>query len=207
MPDRSDAEPLDAGEFSAWLRELDGVLRGENAADVPCATCNSCCKSSQFIHIAPDEHRTLARIPTKLVFPAPGLPKGNVLLGYDQHGHCPMLKNNSCSIYEDRPRTCRAYDCRVFPATGVTVTDDAKPLIEIQISRWQFSYSDDAARAAHDATIRAASFLRDHRYELPRNAVPSNPTQLAAIAIRLRHLFDAGATPSIEQLKATIGDR
>ena len=34
-------------------------------------------------------------------------------------GHCPMLVDGRCSIYEHRPRTCRTYDCRVFPAAGL----------------------------------------------------------------------------------------
>ena len=35
-------------------------------------------------------------------------------MGYDERGHCPMLVDGDCSIYEHRPRTCRTYDCRVF---------------------------------------------------------------------------------------------
>lgn len=38
-------------------------------------------------------------IPAELLFPAPGLPKGHVLLGYDANGHCPMLAEGGCSIF------------------------------------------------------------------------------------------------------------
>ncbi|MGZ4755734.1 MAG: hypothetical protein ACXWA9_12555, partial [Acidimicrobiia bacterium] len=92
--------PLGAGGFSAWLAGMERALAGEGESDVPCGGCTACCTSSQFIHIEPDETRTLARIPAALLFPAPQMPKGNVLLGYDEHGHCPMLVDDECSIYE-----------------------------------------------------------------------------------------------------------
>ena len=56
----SDApEPLAAGDFSAWVTGLQGALTGISDADVPCGTCTACCRSSQFIHIAPDEKQAL----------------------------------------------------------------------------------------------------------------------------------------------------
>jgi len=86
------------------------------------------------VHIGPDEHETLARIPAALRFPAPGSPHGHVVLGYDEHGRCPMLVDGGCSIYEHRPRTCRTYDCRIFPATGVDVGEDHPPTIQTRRS-------------------------------------------------------------------------
>ncbi|HJV08323.1 MAG TPA: YkgJ family cysteine cluster protein, partial [Acidimicrobiales bacterium] len=94
---------LPAGRFSTWLAQLAG-----GDVDVPCGACTACCTSSQFVHIGPDESETLARIPPALLFPAPGLPKGHVVMGYDERGHCPMFVDGGCSIYEARPRTCRA---------------------------------------------------------------------------------------------------
>ncbi|MDQ3896986.1 MAG: hypothetical protein M3326_07025, partial [Actinomycetota bacterium] len=84
-----DGEELPAGDFSSWLVEMRGALRGENPATVPCGGCTACCRSSKFIHIGPDETDTLAHIPPELVFPAPR-PRGHFVLGYDEHGHCPM---------------------------------------------------------------------------------------------------------------------
>ncbi|HET7720760.1 MAG TPA: YkgJ family cysteine cluster protein, partial [Acidimicrobiales bacterium] len=106
----AETHTLPAGRFSTWLVRI-GV-------DVPCGTCTACCTSSQFVHIGPDERDTLSRIPKALLFPAPGQPKGHVVMGYDERGHCPMFVDGACSIYEHRPRTCRTYDCRVFPAAG-----------------------------------------------------------------------------------------
>ena len=145
----ADDQPLAAGDFTTWLGDIKRSIRAGATSNVPCGTCTACCTSGQFVHIAPDETATLAAIPTALLFPAPGGPTGHVLLGYDQHGHCPMLVEGACSIYEDRPRTCRAYDCRVFAATGVSPDAD-KPAIAAQARRWRFSYADDSALA--DAT-------------------------------------------------------
>src|SRR6476619_2441220 len=118
-----EARDLPAGDFGAWMTEMQGALRGERGSDVPCNGCTACCTSSQFIHITPDETDTLSRIPTGLLFPAPRMPQGHVLLGYDEQGHCPMLIDDKCSIYEHRPRTCRTYDCRVLPAAGVGIDE------------------------------------------------------------------------------------
>src|SRR5690349_2465179 len=126
MADDGEAGDLPAGAFVAWLDTMQRALRGETDADVPCAGCTACCRSSQFVHIGPDETDTLAHIPRELLFPAPRQPEGNVVLGYDANGCCPMLTEAGCSIYEHRPRACRMYDCRVFAAAGVDPAD--KPL-------------------------------------------------------------------------------
>ena len=134
---------------------------------VPCGACTACCTSSQFVHIEPDETETLAHVPAALRFPAPGLPKGHVVLGYDERGHCPMLVDGACSIYEHRPRTCRTYDCRVFAVTGVE--PEGQPAIAARVREWRFEIDDrerwDAVRAAVPPTgppieraLRAAQF-------------------------------------------------
>ena len=154
-PERAE-EDLVAGDFSAWLDAMQRALRGERDADVPCAGCTACCTSAQFVHIEPDETDTLAHIPSELLFPAPRLPRGHLLLGYDERGHCPMLVDNQCSIYEHRPRTCRTYDCRIFAATGVEVDDD-KPEIAQRVRRWRFSFATAADRRDRDAIRTAAA--------------------------------------------------
>ena len=132
--------------FSEWLAEFDAT----SEAQVPCGACTACCTSSQFVHIEPDETETLARVPAGLRFPAPGLPKGHIVLGYDEQGHCPMLVDGACSIYEHRPRTCRTYDCRVFAVTGVE--PDGQPVIAARVREWRFEVDDrerwDAVHAA-----------------------------------------------------------
>ena len=130
-----------AGGFSEWLRNAEVSLRsGTGGSSVPCGTCTACCRSSMFVHIRPEETQTRQRIPRNLLFPAPGLPKGHVLMGYNDRGHCPMLIENKCSIYEDRPQTCREYDCRVFTATGISVSQQTQDEIAERTASWTFSY-------------------------------------------------------------------
>ena len=158
-------DALDAGEFSSWLGEFRGALRGEHDADVPCGSCTACCTSSQFVHIGPEEVDTLAHVPRELLFAAPGLPKGHFVLGYDERGHCPMFEGGGCSIYSHRPKACRAYDCRVFAATAI---DPGKPLIARQVRRWQFAAPTAPSRQALDELkVSAARLRREHPAALP----------------------------------------
>jgi Fe-S-cluster containining protein len=165
------------------------ALRGERGSDVPCGGCTACCRSSQFIHIEPDEVETLARIPAELLFPAPLLPSGNVVLGYDERGHCPMLIDEECSIYEHRPRTCRTYDCRVFPAAGVEIDDADHLPIARRARHWQFDFPTEVDRIEHDAVRAAATFVQDHEDVLPEGVAPANAVQRAVLAIRLHEAF------------------
>jgi Fe-S-cluster containining protein len=150
-----------AGNFAAWLVEMTAALEGTRSADVPCGDCTACCTSSQFVHIEPDETDTLAHIPSDLLFPAPRLPAGHVVLGYDERGHCPMLVDGACSIYAHRPRTCRTYDCRIFVAAGIEIDDPAKAAIAQRVRRWRFEYRTADDRAAHHALIQAAALEPD----------------------------------------------
>jgi uncharacterized protein len=184
-----DGDPeLDAGALSSWLRAMRGALRGERASDVPCGACTACCASHQFVQIGPDETDTLAHIPAALLVAAPRLPRGHVVLGYDEHGRCPMLTDGGCSVYEHRPSACRTYDCRVFAATGVDPGDD-QPMVRRQARRWRFDLPTDADRALHGALRAAAAFLREHPEESPDGTPPANATGLAVLAVETHEEF------------------
>jgi Fe-S-cluster containining protein len=177
---------LAGGSFSEWLRGMQGALRGERDAEVPCGGCTACCASSQFVHIGPDETDALSHIPPELLFPAPRMP-GHVILGYDERGRCPMLVDDGCSIYAHRPRTCRTYDCRVFPAAGVALDDD-KPLIAERARRWRFDYPTEIDHNEH-AAVRAAAnaaarFAQEHADDIAEDSLPRTPTQLAVLAVK-----------------------
>ena len=60
-------------------------------------------------------------------------------MGYDERGHCPMLRDGECSIYDARPRACRTYDCRVFAVAGVDPAD--QPDIAARVRQWAFDPS------------------------------------------------------------------
>jgi uncharacterized protein len=178
-----------AGDFSTWVVEMQSALRGGRGSAVPCDGCTACCTASQFVHIGPDETETLSHIPAELRFPAPGLPSGHVVLGYDEHGRCPMLIDNQCSIYDHRPRTCRTYDCRVFPAAGLRIDDDAKVLLARRAERWRFSHPTELDRNQHAAVRAAATFLRDHAELLPPGSVSTTTTGLAVQAVAVHDAF------------------
>ena len=182
-------QPLPAGRYADWLTGMQAALDGERGSTVPCGGCTACCRSAQFIHIGPDEAETLTRIPAELLFPAPHSPSGNVVLGYDENGHCPMLIDDACSIYEHRPRTCRTYDCRVLAATGVELDDDSQRPIARQAARWQFDFPTEIDEVRHAAVRAAATFVRDHADLLPQGVAPTNATQHAVLAIRLHDAF------------------
>jgi uncharacterized protein len=195
---------LAAGAFATWVVAMQGAIRAEHGSDVPCGDCTACCTSSQFVHIAPDETDTLSHIPAELLFPAPRLPRGHVVLGYDERGHCPMLVDNACSIYEHRPRTCRTYDCRVLPAAGLEIDDADKELINQRARRWRFSHPTPADRDRHEAVRRAATFLAEHGRALGNDAVPTNATRLAVLAIEVHDAFLARDDPEPEAVASLL---
>jgi len=181
--------PVSAGDFSTWL---DVTLRSGDSlvtADVPCGDCTACCTSSYFIHIRPDETAALARIPDEYLVEAPGMPSGHVVMGYGENGHCLMLVGGACTIYDDRPQTCRDYDCRIFAATGIELADPAKSLVTEQIRRWAFDTSTDIALVKSEAVLMCSDFLRMQTHNLPPGSVPNNPTHLALLAIALHEVF------------------
>ena len=177
---------LPAGDFSAWLRGTRAALAGASGADVPCGDCCACCTTSHFVHVGPEETQTLARIPRELLFPAPGLPAGNVLMGYDEHGRCPMLTGGRCSIYEQRPLTCRTYDCRVFAAAGIAADSDP---ITRQARRWKFDHPTSADRDQHAAVRAAARFVRERVGCFPGGAAARDPVHVALLAINAYEVF------------------
>lgn len=199
----TDAGPIDAGPFGVWLSAFADALAGEADADVACGACTGCCTSSQFIAIGPDETETLRHIPRALQFPAPGRPKGHVLLGYDERGHCPMLVDGACTIYEHRPRTCRTYDCRVFPAAGLEPDEVTKAAITARVQRWRFAHRAVDDQALHDAVRAAAAFIRDHVRDWPTGTLPATATHQAVLAVQLHELF-LGSAPDPSAVRAAV---
>jgi uncharacterized protein len=214
--DTIDQEDLPAGEFSTWLQRMQSALRGGSGTEVPCDGCTACCTSSQFVPIGPDETETLARIPSELLFPAPRLPAGHVIVGYDEQGHCPMLIAGRCSIYEHRPRTCRTYDCRVFAAAGIEIEDGEKALIARRVRRWRFDFPTELDRNERDAVRAAATFVREHDDLLADRRAPTNPTEVAVLAVEVHDAFlrhDAATgrteviTPDVDDVRAVLRRR
>lgn len=179
---------LKAGKFSRWLDEFIKAMKGEKSIKVPCGHCVACCTPSNFIHIRPTDKDTLKCIPSQVLFPAPGLPKGHFLLGYNDDGQCPMFRGGKCSIYENRPEICRQYDCRVYSATGIPL-DNIKSDIARQVKRWEFDISSSFDLEKHKAVRMAAEFLQKYNQRFPARYILKTNAQLAIFAIRIHELF------------------
>ena len=177
-----------AGEFSDWINSFLGTMKGESSGDVPCGDCVGCCTSSKFVLVRPTDFEAISIIPEELLFPAPGLPKGYQLMGYDEQGHCPMFKSGKCSIYELRPETCKQYDCRVLAATGANIEGESKEIVET-ITSWQFEFSGNESRNKEKALKRAMLFLKENSEFFPRGYIPNTDSQISALAVRIYKEF------------------
>lgn len=184
VPKAEEEGPLPAGALGRWLDGLGAALSGGADADVPCGECSACCTSSQFVHVGPDEIDALAHLPAALLVPAPGLPAGHLVLGYDELGRCPMLVESRCSIYDHRPRTCRTYDCRIFPATGTSPEEPTKAAIAARARRWRFDIED-----LGDGDVDLAAALRTAADDL-RSAHPAAPATAVAVEAVRRVVVD-----------------
>ena len=177
-----------AGNFSEWLRAMRRSLAGGPGMDVACGDCVGCCTSSYFIKIRPDESRALAAIdPGHLT--ESSARDGTRLMGYRDNGHCPMFGAGGCSIYPNRPQTCRTYDCRVFTAAGMPAGDAEKWMINERVAAWQFEFPTEHDRRERDAVRAAANFLRQHPVRFPGGNVPSRPTEIAVLAVKTYEVF------------------
>jgi hypothetical protein len=179
----------DAGVFTSWLRRMLYSLATDSDTHTPCGDCTGCCRSSNFIHIHPDEKAALRAIPKTLTFPAPGAPKGTRLLGYDAEGRCPLLSDLGCTIYDARPRTCRIYDCRAFAAAGLipgTATDHP---VGRKVGTWRFSYPTSHDKKCHQAVVAAARFLEEKADLFPGRKPPADPAQRTILALKVHRVF------------------
>jgi len=162
---------------------------------VPCGACNACCRTRHVIHVRPEERRTLSRIPRRALLPAPGLPPGNLVIGYDGEGRCPLLVEGRCTIYADRPLACRTFDCRIYAAAGIEADCDD---IAGQVERWRFSYPSDDDRNRHAAVEAATAYISSHPECFSSAAASREPLRTAVLAIAVHELFLGGIsrTPS-----------
>jgi Fe-S-cluster containining protein len=177
---------LSAGAFSAWLRDTRGALAEKREADVPCGGCNACCRTAHYVHVRPEDRRALRHLPRAFLRSAPDLPPGNQVLGYDAAGRCPMLFDGRCTIYVDRPRACRTYDCRMYAAAAIAAD---RPEIDAQARRWLFTYPSPRDREEQDAVWAAVAFIREHPEAFPSEAAHRQPLRVAVIAVAVHERF------------------
>jgi Fe-S-cluster containining protein len=162
-------------------------LAGGTGMEVACGDCVGCCTSSYFIKVRPHETRALERIGANHLEPDT-LPDGSRLMGFAPNGHCHMFVDGRCSIYSDRPETCRTYDCRVYAASGIEA-GEGRTMINERIADWEFEFVDEQERAAYRAVRAAAAYLRQHPVRFPNGRVPSRPAEIAVLAIKSYEVF------------------
>ena len=168
-------EGRDAGEFGSWLDDLKAARAEGGSMDVPCGSCTACCRSGQLIPVGADEADALAHISPHHLAPMPG-ESGTFVLTHDPSGRCSQLLADRCSVYEHRPKACRNYDCRIFPAAGVLPDE---PRIAEAAARWRFSHASARARQRH-TDVRTAAVVLGFPGGLTS---PVSPTQHAMAAI------------------------
>jgi Fe-S-cluster containining protein len=177
---------IDAGPFGPWLEAFLASLRGNSGTDVPCGDCVGCCMSSYTNLVRPEEIRARKAIGEEWLTSVPSLGVGMQAMGHLAEGTCPMLHDRQCSVYNDRPLTCRDFDCRVFAAAGI---DSGRSAIDARVRVWRFSYASESDRAAHRAIAAAAAFIGEHSERFPELRLPKNPTGIAVLATKCHALF------------------
>jgi len=81
-------------------------------SDVPCGTCTACCSGPGWgLRLDPDDDPS--RYTT---LEADG---SHWVVASVVHGGCVYLEDGVCSIYEDRPKVCRRFDCADLPLVGL----------------------------------------------------------------------------------------
>lgn len=76
-----------------------------------------------------------------------------------------------------------------LPGGGGALVDEDQASIARRARSWTFTYATDADRVRHAATRAAATYLREHPECFPDDAVPSNATQLAVLAVEIHIVF------------------
>jgi Fe-S-cluster containining protein len=95
--------------------------------NVPCGTCNACCRTARMeIDVLADEAAVIEHTLDAA---------GNRKLAKNPDGSCVYLVEGKCSVYANRPRACRTYDCRV-PNLVFGWCDGSDAIMEEAISVW-----------------------------------------------------------------------
>lgn len=178
------------GQFSRWLRDyLRAQTQAEPSAQVPCGDCNACCKASYFIPIHSDERETIAHIPAARLTRSPRASEPQWALDQSCGDRCSMLVDGACSIYGQRPRACRRFDCRVFAAAAVSLGSGPRAAVNERVWQWRFDYPSELDAACQSAVLAAAAFLQRRADLLDPDLAPVDAGELAKAAVFVHELF------------------
>ena len=84
----------------ALKRRITDITTGKYGQP-PCDSCSAACCRGLDIPLEPNELH---------------LNHNNGILQQGADGACSYLVNNKCSIYNDRPKVCKSFDCRILDA-------------------------------------------------------------------------------------------
>ena len=183
-PDQS----LFAGNFQSWLQDTLYAFSNGQGASVPCGDCKACCRAGYFIPVHRQEWSTRAAIPARLLVTPPTHHRDGdfQLISTTRHGDCALLRNGACSIYRERPQTCRDYDCRLFAASGLS---SGYGEIDRQVARWHFHHESEESLRLHAAIRTAARFVIDNERAFPHRRVPKRPADITVVALKSHRVF------------------
>ena len=99
--------------FAGYPAKFLNQYTSTNDRRVPCNECNICCKHFN-VTLGPDE---VTRFHQKFLMYDTNLQ--TVRFRRLKDGSCINLIDGKCSIYEERPRICREYDCRAHFFLGL----------------------------------------------------------------------------------------
>lgn len=104
-------------------------------SDVPCGSCFDCC-SKLTPHLTDEEFKSGKYAYTFMQSPISDEPVITIPKGV--HGGCMYLVNNKCSIYDNRPISCRQFDCRTPETSHPKVANKFEEIKEINVFGLQF---------------------------------------------------------------------
>jgi Fe-S-cluster containining protein len=93
--------------------QLDAVVQETTDAvwsQIDCTRCAQCCRTLQVVV----DHQDAARLAKRLNMSASEFKRRYMKFDEHKEGYfaaspCPFLKENACSVYEDRPKACRDF--------------------------------------------------------------------------------------------------
>lgn len=123
---------------------------GGRAASELCLSCGLCCDGSLFwaVPVDPDE-------------PAPAALDADGWLRQP----CACFRGR-CTVYDERPEACRAFDCRVLQTVAAGRRDARWARERIAAMRRLVAALDEALPGKDSVYRRAAEFLARHQKEL-----------------------------------------
>ena len=180
---------------SIMKRHLRAATTGQ-AVDVPCGSCNACCRMPHLYAEVRDYER--ADFPEAVWQTADDMVPTWVpgwVLPKNPDGSCVHLIGGKCAIYERRPRACRTFDCRVALVTSTMPSPDLE-WVEI-LQQWS---APTAPTIADRELGLALSMAANFEGAQGRHPTADEVRKIQDLARRMVREFDALPRPVQVQL-------